>query len=204
MRQSYEQGPTVAGPAFESIGLNADSIGTSIQGSQSPSTTATLATPEARQEDIAAHHAQKGAFGPLPATVMKDLNTVQGRDGYRDGQIDGIPTRHFAYNFDLTGTPAESSSWEHAQSATISSQFQATGLRGSPHLPAPPAAYKSENVPQKATTEKAKVARQPPLSAPLHPYFRWCSRCEHIKPLRTHHCRHCGTCILSMDHHCPW
>jgi hypothetical protein len=29
--------------------------------------------------------------------------------------------------------------------------------------------------------------------------YRWCVRCERIKPLRTHHCRSCGTCVLKMD-----
>lgn len=33
---------------------------------------------------------------------------------------------------------------------------------------------------------------------------RYCSRCKHIKPDRAHHCTTCGTCVLKMDHHCPW
>lgn len=28
---------------------------------------------------------------------------------------------------------------------------------------------------------------------------RWCQHCKIIKPDRTHHCRHCGTCILQFD-----
>lgn len=33
---------------------------------------------------------------------------------------------------------------------------------------------------------------------------RTCSRCAKLKPDRSHHCRLCDTCVLKMDHHCPW
>ncbi|WWD09908.1 hypothetical protein V865_008037 [Kwoniella europaea PYCC6329] len=33
---------------------------------------------------------------------------------------------------------------------------------------------------------------------------RYCKTCEHYKPPRAHHCRQCKTCILKLDHHCPW
>lgn len=33
---------------------------------------------------------------------------------------------------------------------------------------------------------------------------RFCKWCNAHKPDRTHHCRVCGTCVLKMDHHCPW
>ena len=29
-----------------------------------------------------------------------------------------------------------------------------------------------------------------------------CKYCDKYKPLRTHHCSLCRTCILKMDHHC--
>ncbi|CAM4743327.1 unnamed protein product [Rotaria magnacalcarata] len=31
-----------------------------------------------------------------------------------------------------------------------------------------------------------------------------CTSCFIVKPPRTHHCRYCGYCIDTMDHHCPW
>ncbi|XP_018652600.1 LOW QUALITY PROTEIN: putative zinc finger protein [Schistosoma mansoni] len=31
-----------------------------------------------------------------------------------------------------------------------------------------------------------------------------CSRCFLSRPKRAHHCAICKTCILYMDHHCPW
>eukprot|EP00928_Gymnodinium_smaydae_P080183 TRINITY_DN63932_c0_g1_i1.p1 TRINITY_DN63932_c0_g1~~TRINITY_DN63932_c0_g1_i1.p1 ORF type:complete len:326 (-),score=48.51 TRINITY_DN63932_c0_g1_i1:16-993(-) len=33
---------------------------------------------------------------------------------------------------------------------------------------------------------------------------RFCKWCYVYKPDRCHHCRLCGTCVLKMDHHCPW
>jgi len=33
---------------------------------------------------------------------------------------------------------------------------------------------------------------------------RYCKWCAKYKPDRCHHCRVCRTCILRMDHHCPW
>ncbi|XP_024947597.1 palmitoyltransferase ZDHHC15 isoform X15 [Cephus cinctus] len=34
--------------------------------------------------------------------------------------------------------------------------------------------------------------------------IRFCEKCVLIKPDRAHHCSVCGTCVLKMDHHCPW
>lgn len=34
--------------------------------------------------------------------------------------------------------------------------------------------------------------------------IRSCSKCNNLKPPRTHHCSVCKRCIFKMDHHCPW
>ena len=33
---------------------------------------------------------------------------------------------------------------------------------------------------------------------------RMCQRCLRAKPDRCHHCSQCNSCVLKMDHHCPW
>lgn len=35
-------------------------------------------------------------------------------------------------------------------------------------------------------------------------FIRYCKKCHHIKPDRSHHCSVCEACVLKMDHHCPW
>jgi hypothetical protein len=34
--------------------------------------------------------------------------------------------------------------------------------------------------------------------------YRYCLKCDNIKPPRTHHCSACKQCVMKMDHHCPW
>jgi len=35
-------------------------------------------------------------------------------------------------------------------------------------------------------------------------FTRICKFCKKPKPPRTHHCHICKSCVLRMDHHCPW
>jgi len=48
-----------------------------------------------------------------------------------------------------------------------------------------------------ATAPKAREAK----STGERRHCKWCGK---YKPDRCHHCRVCQTCILKMDHHCPW
>ncbi|KAG2388121.1 hypothetical protein C9374_000971 [Naegleria lovaniensis] len=43
-----------------------------------------------------------------------------------------------------------------------------------------------------------------PKTIPGKTWSKWCGRCQQPKPVRAHHCHICDTCVLRMDHHCPW
>lgn len=53
------------------------------------------------------------------------------------------------------------------------------------------------------TTLTKSPFRKTGSDARLH-HLSWCRKCDWAKPARAHHCRSCKTCILRMDHHCPW
>jgi len=38
--------------------------------------------------------------------------------------------------------------------------------------------------------------------APFEP--RWCDVCDNFKPPRAHHCKELSSCVLKMDHYCPF
>lgn len=71
---------------------------------------------------------------------------------------------------------------------------EASSPRAPPQAPAPLA------VPHKFA-EPRRVPYNPPLFLPSELF---CQRCQRPRPPRAHHCRRCGTCVLRMDHHCPW
>ncbi|CAG9806120.1 unnamed protein product [Chironomus riparius] len=44
----------------------------------------------------------------------------------------------------------------------------------------------------------------PIVNCTINNCVRFCEKCQHIKPDRSHHCSVCNACNLKFDHHCPW
>lgn len=59
---------------------------------------------------------------------------------------------------------------------------------------APPPEVKDK--PKKGVKDWREVQRPVPR---VEYVPRWCRFCEIVKPDRTHHCRHCGTCVMQFD-----
>ncbi|OSD00059.1 zf-DHHC-domain-containing protein [Trametes coccinea BRFM310] len=59
------------------------------------------------------------------------------------------------------------------------------------------------NAPE-AEAKPMMFTRKPPTTPILQPEYRYCHTDGFLKPMRAHHCRACGTCVLKYDHHCPW
>eukprot|EP00928_Gymnodinium_smaydae_P064619 TRINITY_DN47901_c0_g1_i1.p1 TRINITY_DN47901_c0_g1~~TRINITY_DN47901_c0_g1_i1.p1 ORF type:complete len:379 (+),score=61.87 TRINITY_DN47901_c0_g1_i1:211-1347(+) len=60
-----------------------------------------------------------------------------------------------------------------------------------------------EYLPQEGAgaSESAPLSLQETKKSGDRRHCKWCGK---YKPDRCHHCRVCKTCILKMDHHCPW
>mmetsp|Transcript_44224 Transcript_44224/g.79459 ORF Transcript_44224/g.79459 Transcript_44224/m.79459 type:complete len:252 (+) Transcript_44224:135-890(+) len=60
---------------------------------------------------------------------------------------------------------------------------------------------KWEYMPRDKTSAVAPLSLQETKKSGERRHCKWCGK---YKPDRCHHCRVCRTCILKMDHHCPW
>jgi len=57
---------------------------------------------------------------------------------------------------------------------------------------------------QVTTREGPALSGLPPATLQSGHRLRYCKVCCMHQPLRTKHCRDCGRCIRTHDHHCPW
>ena len=109
--------------------------------------------------------------------------------------------------------------------APVGNMLSAALQRGSSsNQPSSSVTLTTQEGPSKIDTKKGRAAlkdwreiERPVPSVDIGP--RWCRFCEINKPDRTHHCRHCGTCVMQFDRtydistwtmsdfhadHCPW
>lgn len=154
------------------------------------------------EDRVAEKHAQKAALGPGVGKAM--AGAFDEEDGLTGQGATMTATATTTTTMTMTGmNPAQQ---QHSHSA----QGSAVAVPGAVDSALPSHAPLNDMGPSRHGNDGTgqprvrKVFREPPMSLPLHPYSRYCSRCEIVKPLRAHHCRHCGTCVLGMDHHCPW
>ncbi|CAL8355514.1 unnamed protein product [Merluccius merluccius] len=65
--------------------------------------------------------------------------------------------------------------------------------------------YEMEERPDAQKQILVEIAKKLPIfSRAQSGAIRFCDRCQVLKPDRCHHCSVCETCVLKMDHHCPW
>ncbi|XP_075165209.1 palmitoyltransferase ZDHHC20-B isoform X2 [Haematobia irritans] len=64
--------------------------------------------------------------------------------------------------------------------------------------------FRAENQEQQKRILEYCARDLPVTNRTLNGSVRFCDKCRIIKPDRCHHCSVCGTCVLKMDHHCPW
>jgi len=80
-----------------------------------------------------------------------------------------------------------------------SGQDSATTLTGRPSedVGLMRAAGKKDHVAKNNAVTDWREVQRPVPRVDLGP--RWCRFCQINKPDRTHHCRHCGTCVMQFD-----
>ncbi|KAL2095176.1 hypothetical protein ACEWY4_009895 [Coilia grayii] len=65
--------------------------------------------------------------------------------------------------------------------------------------------YAEQDTPEAQRQVLLEISQKLPVhSRSASGAIRFCRHCQLIKPDRCHHCSACQTCVLRMDHHCPW
>ncbi|XP_063058337.1 palmitoyltransferase ZDHHC15A-like [Engraulis encrasicolus] len=65
--------------------------------------------------------------------------------------------------------------------------------------------YEEQDTPEAQRQILLEISEKLPVhSRSASGAIRFCRHCQLIKPDRCHHCSACQTCVLKMDHHCPW
>ncbi|XP_043917189.1 palmitoyltransferase ZDHHC21 [Protopterus annectens] len=55
-----------------------------------------------------------------------------------------------------------------------------------------------------SVADPGRLPQNPHIPHSEREYWDLCSKCNLMRPKRSHHCSRCGHCVRKMDHHCPW
>ncbi|XP_061922006.1 palmitoyltransferase ZDHHC21 isoform X2 [Entelurus aequoreus] len=55
-----------------------------------------------------------------------------------------------------------------------------------------------------STADPGRLPVNPDIPHSERQHWELCSKCNLMRPRRSHHCSRCGHCVRRMDHHCPW
>uniref|UniRef100_UPI003AB0C571 palmitoyltransferase ZDHHC21 isoform X2 n=1 Tax=Centroberyx gerrardi TaxID=166262 RepID=UPI003AB0C571 len=55
-----------------------------------------------------------------------------------------------------------------------------------------------------STADPGRLPADPHIPHSEREHWELCSKCNLMRPKRSHHCSRCGHCVRRMDHHCPW
>jgi len=141
----------------------------------------TIATPHEEMSE-------RGHAQPMIASV----GTVEAGASGETHAVPGLPGLHAEVSPGHGRPPGDASAALHGSRP---------GPQRSIEGPSKPAAAEDEKKKQKRPIH---INHVPPQTPVLAEEFRYCLRDRLLKPMRTHHCRICATCVLQYDHHCPW
>jgi hypothetical protein len=127
-------------------------------------------------------HAQKTVSPPLDSYSVEESEP-------EEGEVSS------ATPWMQVGIPPET---EKANGMAAEGQAIAQPARALATICGPTQASRAAHVEKSSRGTKPHLKRNPPKVPVFQPYFRYCTRCEMLKPLRAHHCRHSGTCVLKL------
>ncbi|KAF8588037.1 zf-DHHC-domain-containing protein [Ramaria rubella] len=132
-----------------------------------------------------------------PRSPSPSRSPTHSRRGTYDSAINMTQTRHTS--------PRRTASTDIGPRDAILPAFSraADNIYRDPTPPAPARILPSSND-SASGLPPLMYSRRPPTHPSLLPEYRYCERDGLVKPMRAHHCRACGTCVLKYDHHCPW
>lgn len=149
-----------------------------------------------QEEEAVERHPTAGAFGPTVGQLVATLSQPSSPDlesprPSTEGTT-AVSSQHnttFAVSYPPKAQLKNGDALRHPPSGTSDS-------RSFMDFPPPP--------PGHSVGPRRLVDRIPSQIPTLTEEYRYDAREGILRPYRSHRCRHCGTVVLNMDHHCPW